>query len=214
MQRSIVVVTVLVGLLILPLILNKCGHRKPPPDVPLTAPPAPMRDIPEKKSIHYGLTFAMAPMQDNDPKDVASLTCDSVGDQTLERPYKGDCNPQVGDTSCRMVLPVLCIKPGSHERPAPLSGHGWSRGDLAASQAVMGAQLDSELQGDAMCKREFGMAWRMAAFADGRNYMDTPQYDHLERGDHWGLQGKLGPGLGGYGRYWVKSGEPGANCWE
>ena len=153
-------------------------------------------------------------MEDNEPKDAASLTCDTEGDQTLDRPYKGACNPQVGDTSCRMVLPVLCIRPGNYARPAGLGGSGWTRGDIAASQAVMGAILDSELKANVMCEREFGSGWRMASFSDGGNYMDDQHYDHEARGDKWGLQGKLGGGLGGYGRFWVKSPEPAANCWE
>ncbi len=199
MSRPVVVVVVLVGVLIIPLVLNKCSHKKPMVEAPETPPPAPIRAIPEKKQINYGLTFSMAPVEDNDSKDVARLTCEIVGDQTLERPYRDACNPVVGDTSCRMVLPVLCILPGP--------------GDLAASQAVMGAQLDSEMQGNVMCAREFGMSWRMASFSDGRNFIDTPQYDHVARGDRWRLSGKMGPGLGGYGRFWVKSTESAANCW-
>jgi hypothetical protein len=217
MSRAIVLVVTLVGILVIPLALKKCVAPKTP--VPATVPATVVPSVAASteqgaKAIRYGLTFSMAPLDDQDPKDVASLTCDVTGDQTLERPYKDACNPSVGDTSCRMVLPVLCIKPGGYARPAPLSGSGWSRGELAASQAVMGATLDSEVRATAMCEREFGAGWRMATFADGGNYMDDTNYDHQARGDEWGLQGKLGGGLGGTGRYWVHSPGQSANCWD
>lgn len=216
MSRSVVLVVTLLGILVIPLGLSKCTGRKTQAVAPAVAPPAPVTDTSsDRKPIRYGLTFGLAPQEDNDPKDVASLTCETVGDQTLERPYRDACNPEVGDTSCRMVLPVLCILPGAHARPAGLSGGGgWTRGELAASQAIMGARLDSEAQASAMCQREFGMAWRMATFSDGGNYMDSPQYDHVARGERWGLQGKLGAGLGGFGRYWVQSSGQSANCWD
>lgn len=215
MQRAIVLGVTLVGILVIPLMFKKCSSPKPPPvavapsGAPLTPPPPP----PSGKPIGYGLTFGLQALEDKDPKDVASMTCDA-GDTPLDRAYKGGCNPSVGDTSCRMVLPVLCIRPGALPRPGGLSGSGWSRGELGATQAVMGATLQSPLQASVMCERELGSGWRMAAFADGGNHMDDQHYDHQERGDEWGLQGKLGPGIGGFGRYWVQSPAASANCWD
>jgi hypothetical protein len=215
MQRAVVLVGVLVGVLVIPLMFRKCSAPKPPAiavapsGAPLTPPPPP----PSGKPIGYGLTFGPEALEDKDPKDVANMVCDAT-DSTLDRAYKGGCNPSVGDTSCRMVLPVLCIRKGDLPRPGGLSGHGWSRGELGATQAVMGATLQSELQASVMCERELGSGWRMAAFADGDNHMDDQHYDHQARGDVWALQGKLGPGIGTSGRYWVNSPGQSANCWN
>ena len=167
------------------------------------------------KPMGYGLTFSMAEADDKDPNDVASLTCDTTGSQTLDRPYKDACNPTVGDTSCRMVLPLLCIKKGNLSRPAPLNGSDWTGGELAVTAPVMGAVLDSELKANVMCERDFGQGWRMAMFGDGRNYPDENGYDHVARADEWGLQGRVGgSGLGGTARYWVNSQQHSANCWN
>ncbi|MDZ7936897.1 MAG: hypothetical protein U5M53_00895 [Rhodoferax sp.] len=217
MPRAIVLVVTLVGILVIPLVLKKCATPKPPAVVmaPAEAPPPAAVPAPPagNRPMGYGLTLGLDPLEDSDPKDVANMVCDA-GDATLDRPYKGSCNPNVGDTSCRMVLPVLCIKPGALARPGGLSGRGWTRGELAATQAVMGATLDSETKANVVCERELGSGWRMATFADGGNHLDDQHYDHEDRGDVWALQGKLGPGIGGYGRYWVHSQGQTANCWN
>ena len=218
MPRAIVLVLTLVGILVIPLMLKKCAAPKTPPVAvaPSGAPLTPAASAPEpagNKPIGYGLTFGLAPLEDKDPKDVANMVCDA-GESTLDRAYKGACNPNVGDTSCRIVLPVLCIKKGDLPRPGGLSGSGWSRSELAATQAVMGATLDSEMKANVMCERELGPGWRMATFADGGNHLDDQHYDHEARGDVWALQGKLGPGIAGYGRYWVHSQGQTANCWD
>ena len=216
MQRAVVLVGVLVGILVIPLMFSKCSSPKPPPAIkvapsgaPLTPPPEP----PSNKPIGYGLTFGLQPLEEKDPKDVANMVCDA-GDSKLNRAYKGACNPNVGDTSCRILLPVLCIRKADLPRPGGLSGSGWSRGELGATQAVMGATLQSELQASVMCERELGSGWRMASFADGGNHPDDEHYDHQARGDVWALQGKMGPGIGGFGRYWVHSTGKPANCWD
>ena len=219
MQRAIVLGVTLVGILVIPLMIKKCSTPKPPPMAvaPSGAPLPPANSTPAPsggKSIGYGLTFGPAALEDKDPKDVANMVCDA-GDAALDRAYKGACNPSVGDTSCRMVLPVLCIRKGDLPRPGGLSGRGWSRGELGATHAVMGATLQSESQASAMCERELGSGWRLASFADGGNHMDDKHYDHEARGDVWALQGKMGPGIGTSGRYWVNA-PPGraANCWN
>lgn len=218
MSRAIVLVVTLVGILVIPLVLKKCTAPKTPVVVAPSEAPLPIAPTPPavpagNQPIGYGLTFGLGELEDNDPKDVANMVCDA-GDATLDRPYKGSCNPNVGDTSCRIVLPVLCIKPGALPRPGGLSGGGWTRGELAATQAVMGATLDSETKANVVCERELGPGWRMATFADGGNYLDDQHYDHEDRGDTWALQGKLGAGIGGYGRYWVHSQGQTANCWN
>lgn len=218
MPRAIVLVLTLVGILVIPLMLKKCAAPKTPAVAvaPSGAPLTSVASAPEpagNKPIGYGLTFGLASLEDKDPKDVANMVCDA-GDSTLDRAYKGACNPNVGDTSCRIVLPVLCIKKGDLPRPGGLSGSGWSRSELGATQAVMGALLDSEMKANVMCERELGPGWRMATFADGGNHLDDQQYDHEARGDVWALQGQLRSGIGGLSRYWVRSPGQTANCWD
>ncbi|OYT91695.1 MAG: hypothetical protein CFE43_12175 [Burkholderiales bacterium PBB3] len=219
MSRALLLLLGLITIVAASMGVRRCSSNKAPaPAKPaLVTPAASTAPAASQggKPMGYGLTFSMAEADDKDPKDVASLTCDTTGSQTLDRPYKDACNPTVGDTSCRMVLPVLCIKKGSLSRPAPLSGSGWTGGELAATAPVMGAVLDSEMKANVMCERDFGQGWRMAMFSDGRNYPDENGYDHVARGDEWGLQGRVGgSGLGGTARYWVNSQQHSANCWN
>ncbi len=153
------------------------------------------------KPISYGLTFALV----DDPKlatETAYLSCHGEP-QPVDRPYKESCNPLQGDTSCRTVLPVLCVKVTGLEAPANAPAglyQGWMGGVLGATQPVMGAVLESEAWASAQCEKELGAGWRMAEFVDG------PQ--------GWGLQGQRGIGLGGNQRYWVHATAKPANCWN
>ena len=220
MSRALLLLLGLMAIVVASMGVRRCSSNKAPaPAKPALVMPAvsaaPAGASQGGKSMGYGLTFSMADADDKDPKDVASLTCDITGSQTVDRPYKDACNPTVGDTSCRMVLPLLCFKKGGLARPAPLSGSGWTGGELAATAPVMGAMLDSELKANVLCERDFGQGWRMAMFSDGRNYPDENGYDHIARGDAWGIQGRVGgSGLGGTARYWVNSQQHSANCWN
>ncbi len=163
----------------------------------------------EQTGIGYGLTYALVP--DKNP-ELATLSCQGEPAQ-LDRPANGACNPQQGDTSCRTVLPVLCIRAGTAPAPvstnpmAPSSGQGmvhaysaWSGGTLAGAPAIMGAILDSEAAAHAYCERELGAGWHMAAHQDG--------------GKGGVLQGQRSLGLSQNQRHWVLSRNQPANCWN
>lgn len=153
--------------------------------------------------IGYGLTFAFA----NDsatPADIALMSCHGAPQQ-LDQPHKDSCNPYKGDTSCRTVLPVLCIQKTGAAPPQGVSDsfyQGWTQGVLSATQPVMGAVLSSEAVASARCEAELGSGWRMAEFHDGAG--------------GWGLQGVRGSGLGtpGQTRYWVHINDQKGNCWN
>jgi hypothetical protein len=125
---------------------------------------------------------------------------------TLDQPHQGSCNPYRGDTSCRTVLPVLCVRPAAAPLPAGLDAGaypGWTGGTLGATQPVMGAVLESAALASARCEKELGPGWRMAAFHDGPGGQGS-----------WGLQGLRGAGLTGPTRYWVHIGDQKGNCWD
>lgn len=151
--------------------------------------------------IGYGLTFAVV-TEAKLPPEVAYLSCQGEPRQ-VDRPHKEACNPLQGDTSCRTVLPVLCVSASGAPLPAGVAsglGPNWTKGSLGATQPVMGAILDSEAAASALCVQELGPGWRMAEFTDGPSGGD--------------LVGQRGLGLRGNNRYWVLSkGQP-ANCWN
>ena len=136
------------------------------------------------RGIGFGLTFALLPTDDKSPSGVVSLSCHGEPRQ-LDQPHSDSCNPYKGDTSCRMVLPVLCLKAEG--------------GVLAATQPVMGAILESESIASARCTKELGLGWRMAEFHDGVG---------------WAIQGQKGAGFSPYTRYWVRINDQLGNCWD
>ncbi len=156
----------------------------------------------EPRPFGFGLTFGLAAADDKTPQDVANLSCHADPRQ-LDRPHKDSCNPYQGDTSCRIVLPVLCLKPGGAPMPAGVQDgfyQGWTNGTLAATQPVMGAILESLAVASARCEAELGAGWRMAGFHDGNG--------------GWGLQGLKGRGFDRHTRYWVHINDQRGNCWD
>ncbi|MBK7119838.1 MAG: hypothetical protein IPH64_13080 [Comamonadaceae bacterium] len=98
-------------------------------------------------------------------------------------PHRGSCNPYRGDTSCRTVLPVLCVRATAAPLPGGLDAGaypGWTGGTLGATQPVMGPFWSRALA-SARCEKELGAGWRMAAFHDGPGGQGS-----------WGLQGLRG----------------------
>jgi type II secretory pathway pseudopilin PulG len=213
MARALIVVAILLAMLIIPLWMYKGDSDKAaarakaeaalntgtPASATTAAATAP---VAAPRPIGYGLTFAMAAADAKRPGDVVHMSCHGQP-ATLDQPHKDSCNPYKGDTSCRTVLPVLCIKPGSAPKPTGLADgfyDGWTGGQISATQAVMGAVLDSEAAASARCAKELGQGWRMASFHDG--------------GGGWGVQGNKGIGLNGNTRYWVYINDQPGNCWS
>lgn len=154
----------------------------------------------------HGLTFALLADDAKLPAEVARLGC--AGEpRATDRPLKDDhpCNHQQGDTSCRVVLPVLCIQPGTAAKPvggADGTYAGWTGGQLAPTQPVMGAILTSSALASARCEKELGSGWRMADVKDG-----------LDSGSIAGLR-TTNTTLGQGTRYWVQTQDQPANCWN
>ena len=151
------------------------------------------------RPVGYGLTFAPAPAADVLPNNVAHVGC-FANPGPLERPLEGSCNMVRGDTSCRVVLPVLCYKPDADPAPLDLTPQlrsKWLGGSLAATQPVMGAVLESEAFADARCEKEIGAGWAMASNARG-----------------FAILSAKGTGLLLPSRYWVNSKAHSANCWN
>jgi len=153
------------------------------------------------RPLGHGLTFVLVP-DATDPPDVARLSCHGAP-APLDQPHQGSCNAYQGDTSCRTVLPVLCVRPTGAPLPSGLAAGaypGWTGGTLGATQPVMGAVLESGAMASARCEKELGAGWRMAEFHDGSG--------------GWGFQGLRGAGLTGSTRYWVHINDQKSNCWD
>lgn len=101
------------------------------------------------------------------------------------------CDPQLGDTSCTVRLPVTCIiHPRVLARPfynyypdfTPYNNpdqsfyEGWTGGIIALTDPVRGLEITSYATGDNMCKNAFGPAAKFAQFTDGwyMNNMNGP----------------------------------------
>lgn len=230
MVRAIAVVAVLVLLLAIPLwmkherdkrartsagkdkvvqlgaVAAQPGAAAVPPLPSSTATPAVAAPAAGTPGIGHGLTFAVVADDAKLPAEVARLGCAGEPAAT-DRPLKDGhpCNHQQGDTSCRVVLPLLCIQPGTAAKPAggaDTTYAGWTGGLLAPTQPVMGAILTSAALASARCEKELGSGWRMASVQDGLN--------------SGGLQGlrTTNTTLGQGTRYWVQTKDQPANCWN
>ena len=222
MVRTVAVVAVLLLLLGIPLWMkherDKRSGGQARKESPATAPRAPATTVAVVPTatqastpaaaggIGHGLTFALLADDPKLPAEVARLGC--AGEpRATDRPLKEDhpCNHQQGDTSCRVVLPVLCIQPGAAAKPvgaAESAYAGWTGGQLAPTQPVMGAILTSAALASARCEKELGSGWRMADVKDG-----------LDSGSIAGLR-TTNTTLGQGTRYWVQTQDQPANCWN
>ena len=216
MARPLLMVGVLMALLVIPLWLKKeqGDQSKAAKKAKDTSPTAPVRAAattpaaaaagsatPGTRPIGFGLTFAMAAADGKMPSDVAGFGCHGEP-APLDQPHQGSCNPPKGDTSCRVVLPVLCLKPGDLAQPSGANSetYGWSGATFSATQPVMGAILESEAIANARCEKELGTGWRMAEFHEGKGGL--------------GLMGLRGTALGQATRYWVHVNDQPGNCWN
>lgn len=214
MARALLVVGILAAMLVIPVYLKKERENREaevrrkeveasrgPVAVTLPASAASVGQPDAPRPIGYGLSFAV--MVDGPiAPELVRLGCQ--GDPApQDRPRQGACDPIQGDTSCRTVLPVLCVRP--IDAPAPPGFEGargvWAGGALGATQPVMGAVIESEAMGSARCEKELGAGWRMAGLSVGGS-------------SAWALQGQRGPGLTAYTRYWVHASDQRSNCWD
>jgi len=156
------------------------------------------------RPIGYGLTYGMTATP-KPGQDEVDLSCGGEP-RTFDRPFKDSCNPHQGDTSCRTVLPLACVRPLDVPRPvgdASAPNAAAPQLNLAATAAVMGAVLDSEASAHAMCERELGPGWSMAEYAE------------VSAGVARSLHGRKSVGLdSSYTRYWVLARNQPGNCWN
>lgn len=216
MARWVLLMLILMAMLVVPIWLKRNGDDKQKERVKAearaesdmnasyTAAPTAAAG-PRPVGAGHGLTFAArAPSADDSP-DAAYLNCKSEPVPT-DRPYQNACNPYQGDTSCRVVLPVLCIKTADSinaAQPTNAPAGAWASSTLGATAPVMGALLSSLDVAHARCEKELGEGYRMAGgFNNG--------------GVDWAMAGRRGQGLmlGGSTRYWVAVTDQRANCWD
>ncbi len=113
---------------------------------------------------------------------------------------KPHCNPNLGDTSCHLRRPVLCIL--DIDAPVPdilTSPQYWTGGILALSSTVSGNRFKRLSDANAYCAATFGEGWRVASFHDGGG---------------WSLKG-YGGSQNNKRRFWVDiKNKPGGTCWS
>jgi hypothetical protein len=112
----------------------------------------------------------------------------------------GNCNPYVGDTSCRFVKPILCFFEDGSPNPGILMNstyESWAEGDIALSTPTSGCYLTSPTDADSICESEFGVGWRMAEWHDGLSGWNWWAYGDIQTTE----------------RFWVAIDNQPANCW-
>jgi hypothetical protein len=75
-----------------------------------------------------------------------------------------------GDTSCAASLPVLCLRPEGLPLPSDITPdfyNGWSGGEVALTDPVLGSTLTSPAVANALCASTFGPGFRMGEHHDG-----------------------------------------------
>jgi hypothetical protein len=114
----------------------------------------------------------------------------------------GTCNPYVGDTSCKQLLPVLCVNIDGSPNPGVLADfyHGWREGHITTTMPVSGIALTSQVVADQICAATFGTRWAMAEF----------HHPTSSGGWSWYAFGDVRSDT----RFWTRiQGQPG-NCWD
>jgi hypothetical protein len=153
MARALLIVGILTAMLVIPVYLKKereereaavhkaeMAHSQGSGAAALAASGVHSDVAPAARVIGHGLTFVVNHDDGKAPPEVVRLSCHGEP-ATLDQPHQGSCNPYRGDTSCRTVLPVLCVRPAAAPLPAGLDAGaypGWTGGTLGATQPVMG----------------------------------------------------------------------------
>ncbi len=172
----------------------------------------------------FGLSWgAMA--NDKLPSSAVWMSCHGQPRDNISQPHADSCNPYIGDSSCRLALPILCIqKDGSTtESSFPPSTNtsaellkdarsrgavsvndvvtdGWAAGSVASTEPVAGFVIGSLALANARCEKELGPGWRMAEFHDGQG--------------GWGFVAKRSLKLDTRLRHWVYVNDQPGNCWN
>jgi hypothetical protein len=131
------------------------------------------------------------------------------------------CNPYVGDTDCKEVRRILCIRqdgsasngfvgsPGGPPYYYDAFYNGWAKGNLGLTHGIQGTSLTSLAVADAACAAELGAGWRMAEHHDGGGGWGWTAYGNLS--DIYTVNDSSHHLTD---RFWVYiKDQPAGNCW-
>jgi hypothetical protein len=177
----------------------------------------------------HGMTWGILP-NEKLPESAVWMSCHGSPKDGISQPHADSCNPYRGDSSCRLALPVLCIKkdgstpesilglnpvgtatatPLNDERKAgaitlnDVTPDGWAAGSVASTEPVAGFILGSLEGANARCEKELGAGWRMASFHDGSGGRAG-----------WGFVAQRNLRLDSRWRHWVHVADQPGNCWN
>lgn len=192
-----------------------------------TAAPAPTPAAVNNPDAH-GMSWGIM-ASDKLPNTGVWMSCHGEPKEGISQPHAGSCNPYQADASCRLALPVLCIKkdgstpesalgtsagtsaePLKEQRdkgaitPNDVITDGWAGGSVASTEPVAGFVLGSLEAANARCEKELGSGWRMASFHDGSGGSQTG----------WGFVAQRSARLDSRWRHWVHVRDQPGNCWN
>ena len=158
----------------------------------------------------FGMTWGLM-AQDKLPASAAWMSCHGEPKEGISQPHEGSCNPYKGDASCRLALPVLCIKKDGSAADAAVLAEmdkgaipdGWAAGSVASTAPVAGFVLGSLAGANARCEKELGAGWRIASFHDGSGGRPG-----------WGFTAQRSSQLDTRLRQWVYINDQPGNCWN
>jgi hypothetical protein len=231
--RSIFIVVVLLAMLIIPLWwLGGTSERAAKPNAAEKAlatgtTTAAVTTTEINNPDAFGMTWGAMP-SDKLPAAAVWMGCHGQPREGITQPHADSCNPYLGDASCRLALPILCIqKDGStfeaafppnpnatsesakaeKDRAATtlndIVTDGWAAGSVASTGPVAGFVIGSLALANARCEKELGPGWRMAEFHDG-----------VDGQGGWGFVAKRGARLDTRLRHWVHINDQPGNCWN
>jgi hypothetical protein len=236
--RSIAILIILLVLLIVPLWWLSAGAKKQDTQLaiekaaaagPTNAQSAASAPATVNNPDAHGMTWGILP-NEKLPESAVWMSCHGSPKEGISQPHADSCNPYRGDSSCRLALPVLCIKKdgstpesvlgpnaASTATAAPLDGErkrgaislndvttdGWAAGSVASTEPVAGFVLGSLEGANARCEKELGAGWRMANFHDGAGGRAG-----------WGFVAQRSLRLDSRWRHWVHIGDQPGNCWN
>lgn len=186
------------GLLAFVLLYNFLGSPKPQYQQYEPHYQPPVQATPQPRlGMTWGAGGSYTSLPDN--ITVTHVACNNVVNAPQNVPLQ--CNPVMGDTSCKETYPLLCVRPTKappHMEITTYDGfHQWSGMEVNDSLMVKGTSLTSRAAADRICAQKLGKEWRMAEFHDGQG---------------WGFwaRGRVRPDK----RFWVAVNDKPGNCWN
>ena len=110
------------------------------------------------------------------------------------------CNPHTGDVDCANARPILCQKSDGSGNPGLTIDfyNGWKSGHIHLTPPVLGTQLLSVANANAICQSYFGPGYGIAEF------------HHPGGGWAWSAYGNISSSS----RFWVYINDTAGNCWN